>query len=263
MSEAEHDGHGFVDEEEQDDQGVAHGRAHRRGEWRRDEQGEEAQEGELLPAGEETDRSPDVLLDVPHLEVDEIGLEVEDLRARVSLQAEVLDLLKLNVGADVHLGRVKLEIKGVEAQALLKVRLDNVARVVGRVLRTIDNNPQILEQITQGAGAAVRDVGGGAGSAVDELGRGTAEAAEDVGRSAGGAVREAGRTAGESARALGKGAGEAAGKAVRGAEKSARRPSGSAESAAEDTADAAEPTARRPKHEAERGQTRKRTSEPP
>ena len=45
-------------------------------------------------------RTPDVYLDVPVLEVDEIDLEVEDLRAHVSLQAEVLDLVKLNVGVD-------------------------------------------------------------------------------------------------------------------------------------------------------------------
>src|SRR3954453_12807943 len=79
---------------------------------------------------EDTSEAPDVLLDVPVVKVDEINFELEDLRARVSLQAEVLDLLQLNVGADVSLGRVALEIKGVEAQALLKVRLDNVAAIV-------------------------------------------------------------------------------------------------------------------------------------
>ena len=67
---------------------------------------------------------PDVLLDVPVVKVDEITFEVEELRARILLQAEVLDLLKLNVGADVFIGHVGLEIKGVEAQALLKVRLE-------------------------------------------------------------------------------------------------------------------------------------------
>ncbi|WP_051886580.1 hypothetical protein [Streptomyces hygroscopicus] len=245
MSEAERDGDGFVDEEERDGRESTYG----------DERDEEPREGEFLPAGEESGRSPDVLLDVPRLDVDEISVEVENLRARVSLQAEVLDLLKLNVGADVDLGRVNLEIKGVEAQALLKVRLDNVARIVGRVLRTIDENPQILEHITKGAGAAVGDIGGGAGRAVDELGRGTGEAAEGLGRSAGSAVRDVGKAAGESARGLGK--------AVRGAEKSARRSSESAGSAAEDPADAAGPTTRRPRREAERGQTRKRTAEPP
>ena len=69
---------------------------------------------------------PDVLLDVPVVKVDEINFELNDLRAQVSLHAKVLDLVELSVGADVYLGRVKLVIKGVEAQALLKVRLDNV-----------------------------------------------------------------------------------------------------------------------------------------
>src|SRR4028119_347051 len=67
----------------------------------------------------------DVLLDVPSLNVEEIDLEVEDLRARVSFQAELADLVKINVGLDVELGKVKLQIKGVEARAQLKARLDN------------------------------------------------------------------------------------------------------------------------------------------
>src|SRR5918998_5839797 len=68
----------------------------------------------------ETYGDPDVLLDVPMLNVEEIDLEVEDLRARVSFQAELADLVKINIGLDVELGRVKLGIKGVEAQAQLK-----------------------------------------------------------------------------------------------------------------------------------------------
>ena len=102
----------------------------------------------------------DVFLDVPLLKVDEIDLEVEDLRARVSLQAEVLDLLKLNVGADVVLGRVHLGISGVEAQARLTVRLDNVASIINRVLTTLDRNPEILRELARGVGSAVQDVGG-------------------------------------------------------------------------------------------------------
>jgi hypothetical protein len=51
--------------------------------------------------GGEPPAEPDVLLDVPQLRVKEIILEVEDLRAHVSVQADVLNLLKLSVGADV------------------------------------------------------------------------------------------------------------------------------------------------------------------
>jgi hypothetical protein len=160
---------------------------------------------------------PDVLLDVPVLKVDEITFEVEELRARIALQAEVLDLLKLNVGADVFIGRVGLEIKGVEAQALLKVRLDNVARIVDRVLTTVDRNPQILESITEGVGSSVEDVGGGARKAVGELGEGVGSAVEDVGEGAGSAVEDVGEGAGEAVESTGEAVehvGEGAGSAV-------------------------------------------------
>lgn len=180
---------------------------------RYDEEPEESEEpsddyGADLP---ETARGedPDVLLDVPQLHVDEINLEVEDLRARVSLQAEVLDMLKLNVGADVALGRVQLDIKGVDAQALLKVRLDNVAQVIGRVLTTIDRNPEILEHLTSGLGAAAQEIGGGAREAVGELGRGAGSAVEDVGEGAGSAVEDVGEGAGSAVEDVGEGAGSA------------------------------------------------------
>jgi hypothetical protein len=61
---------------------------------------------------------PDVLLDVPIVKVDEINFELNDLRAKVNLFAKVLDLVELSVGVDAYLGRVKLVIQGVEAQAL-------------------------------------------------------------------------------------------------------------------------------------------------
>jgi hypothetical protein len=135
---------------------------------------------------------PDVLLDVQQLRVDEITLDVEDLRARVSLQAESLDLLKLNVGVDAELGSVHLEIRGVEAQALLKVRLDNVARIISRVLTTIDRNPEIVEQLAVGVGSVADELARGAGDAVGELGRGAGEVVEDVDRYAGDAIGDIG-----------------------------------------------------------------------
>lgn len=151
----------------------------------------------------------DVLLDVPNLKVDEINLEVADLRARVSLNAEVLDLLRLHVGADVALGKVELGIKGVEAQALLKVRLDNVAAIIRDVLRTIDNNPQLLENITAGVGRAVGDVGTAAGHAVADLGTSTGRAVEGLGTSTGHAVEGLGTSAGQAVAGLGATTGQA------------------------------------------------------
>src|SRR5215211_9086867 len=73
---------------------------------------------------------PDVLLDIPVVKVDEINFELNDLRAQFSVHAKVLDLVELSIGADVYLGRVKLVIKGIEAQALLKARLDNLTAIL-------------------------------------------------------------------------------------------------------------------------------------
>ncbi|MGW2619416.1 hypothetical protein [Streptomyces sp. NPDC001500] len=152
---------------------------------------------------------PDVFLDVPILKVDEIDLDVEDLRAHVSLQAEVLDLLKLNVGADVSLGRVHLGISGVEAQAQLKVRLHHVAQIIDRVLTTLDRNPEILHELARGVGSAVQDVGVGARHAVGELGTGAGRAVQEVGWGAGAAVQDVGQGAGRAVQDVGQGAGAA------------------------------------------------------
>ncbi|WP_202557511.1 hypothetical protein [Streptomyces sp. SID5789] len=168
---------------------------------------EQEWDDEEAERGAGRDGEPDVLLDVPELHVEEISLHVENLQARVSLNAEVLDLLKLNVGADVSLGRVELDIKGVQAQALLKVRLDNVAEMVGRVLSTVDAHPQILEQLTSGLDSAAESLGSGAGRVAGELAEGAGDAVRGVGESAGEAVREVGDGTGE---VVGKTSGRAA-----------------------------------------------------
>src|SRR5918995_389995 len=160
---------------------------------------------------------PDVLLDVPVVKVDEINFELNDLRAKVNLFAKVLDLVELSVGVDAYLGRVKLVIKGVEAQALLKVRLDNVTAILDRVLTTIDRNPQIIEKLVEGVSSAVEDIGSGAGSAVEDIGAGAGDlvgeglnsAVEDIGSGAGSAVEDIGSGAGSAVEDIGSGAGSA------------------------------------------------------
>jgi hypothetical protein len=120
---------------------------------------------------------------------------VEDLTARVSLQANVLDLLKLHVGVDAALGGVQLTIKGVEAKVLLKARLDNVARIIDRVLDTIDNNPQIIGQLTEPIGQAVAEVVPGTGEVVDNVVTGAGSAIAEVGEPARAAVSDVGKGA--------------------------------------------------------------------
>jgi len=109
---------------------------------------------------------PDVLLDIPNLSVDQIDLEVDNLKAHVALDARLANLLQLTAGADVGIDKVKLTIKGVRAEALLKVRLDNVNSIIDRTLTTIDRNPQILERLLTSVDNTVNTVGGVANTAL-------------------------------------------------------------------------------------------------
>ena len=106
---------------------------------------------------EADDQEPDVLLDVSNLEVDRITLEVEDLRAHVSILAELANLLSLSVGVDARLDRVKLEIEGVEAKVLLKVRLKHVRAILEKALDTLAENPEILRILARSLSRLVRE----------------------------------------------------------------------------------------------------------
>ncbi len=174
---------------------------------------------------------PDVVLDIPVVKVDEISLEVEDLRAQVAVLAEVRDMVQIGIGADVSLGKVELKIEGVEAQALLKARLDNVHRILARVFTTLDRNPELLrslgrtvehvgqgaQQTLEGAGSAVEDVGGGAQSAVQDVGKGANQAVGQIGQGAGQGVGQVGQGAGQAVQQVGQGANQALGEVGEGA----------------------------------------------
>src|SRR3954469_22680638 len=88
----------------------------------------------------------DVILEIPELSVDSIGLTVKDVKAHVALDANAMNLVQLTAGVDVGIKQVQLGIVGVFAEAYLYVDLDNVARIVDRVVQTLDRNPRILTQ---------------------------------------------------------------------------------------------------------------------
>jgi pyruvate/2-oxoglutarate dehydrogenase complex dihydrolipoamide acyltransferase (E2) component len=154
--------------------------------------------GEQLAAGQE----PGVLLDVPVLNVGAINLEVRGLRAHVAVLAELANLVNLSVGVDARLDEVKLTIEDVEAQALLKVRLEHVRAILEKALETIAENPQILESLARTVDRTAEQVGGAAREAVGEGGA--------VGLVAGG-VGDTTRQVGQVAERVGEGAQNAVG----------------------------------------------------
>ena len=116
---------------------------------------------EVTPAvarQEDDGQEPDVLLDVSDVEVDRINLEVDNLRAHVSILVELANLLHISVGVDARLERVKLEIEGVEIErVLLKVRLKHIRAILEKALDTIGEHPEILRILARSLSRVVRE----------------------------------------------------------------------------------------------------------
>ena len=102
----------------------------------------------------------DVILEIPELSVDSIGLTVADVKAHVALDANAMNLVQVTAGVDVGIKKVQLGIVGVLAEAYLYVDLDNVAKIVNRVVQTLDRNPQILIQVLKTVDTGVNAITG-------------------------------------------------------------------------------------------------------
>jgi hypothetical protein len=155
------------------------------------------------------DEAVDVYVDAPVVKVDEISFELDDLRAHLAVVAEAGHFVQIHAGAGVRLGKVELEIQGVETQALLETRLHNVSKILERVVTSLERNPELLQSV----GDALGDVGGGAhdllgdtGDALKSAGKGTESAVQDIGQGAGEGVAGIGQGAQQGVEGLGQGA---------------------------------------------------------
>src|SRR3954464_8678860 len=102
----------------------------------------------------------DVILEIPELSVDSIGLTVSDVRAHVALDANAINLVRDTAGVDIGIKRVQLGSDGVMAEAYLYVDLDNVAKIVNRVVQPLHRNPQTLIQVLKTVDTAVTSITG-------------------------------------------------------------------------------------------------------
>lgn len=101
---------------------------------------------------------PDVLLDIPEVTVDQIRLAVDGLDADLSLRARLANLLQIDAGVRVHLQGAELDVTGVSAEALFKVRLEKLVAILDRALSTIDRNPQVIDALARTAALSIDDV---------------------------------------------------------------------------------------------------------
>jgi hypothetical protein len=108
----------------------------------------------------------DVVLEVPNLSVDSIVLRVNGVRVQVALDVRAANLVAINAGAQVSIDSVSLTIAGVGAEAYAYIDLDNVARIVNRVVQTLDRNPELVTTLLSVVDTTVGTVGGLANTAL-------------------------------------------------------------------------------------------------
>jgi pyruvate/2-oxoglutarate dehydrogenase complex dihydrolipoamide acyltransferase (E2) component len=90
-------------------------------------------------------------------------------------------MVKINVGVDAFLETVELDLKGLEAEALLKANLENVREILVRTLESMDNNPDLIDSLAQmsnGSGKKLEGVAGDLGD--DESEESTQESSEET-----------------------------------------------------------------------------------
>ena len=128
--------------------------------------------------GQRSRREPDVGVDAPALKLDEVEVALDDLNVKFE-------------GGEVHLGKVHVNLKGLEAQALVELRLDELGGIVDRVLTTVDRaRPDVIEGSAApgpgklarlAAGTAARELGSAAGDEVKDLGAGVTRKVKELG----------------------------------------------------------------------------------
>jgi pyruvate/2-oxoglutarate dehydrogenase complex dihydrolipoamide acyltransferase (E2) component len=97
--------------------------------------------------GVRSDPGPDVLFDVPALDAEEVDLKSEEVRVRVSFAADLGAMVKINVGLEAEAKELDLQIKGLQSQAQLKARLDNVREIFSEVLTALENTPGMAHDL--------------------------------------------------------------------------------------------------------------------
>jgi hypothetical protein len=111
------------------------------------------------PMGRPPADEPDVFVRVPKVHVGELCIDVERLEAHLALRAQVANLVNLIAGAHVGVDKVKIDIKEVDAECELKIRLENTYNILDRTLTTLDENPEIVKGLLETADTAVQQTG--------------------------------------------------------------------------------------------------------
>jgi hypothetical protein len=145
------------------------------------------------PMGRPPADEPDVSVHVPKVHVGELCIDVDRLEAHLALRAQVANLVQLIAGTHVGVDNVNIDIKDVDAECELKVRLENTYNILDRTLTTLDENPEIVKGLLETADTAVQETGE-IGKEATRPGAAVTEITSGVGDTLGSLGKELGNT---------------------------------------------------------------------
>src|SRR5215204_4771885 len=96
---------------------------------------------------------PDVEIHVPELDIDRLEITLENLVARVDVDATIgrpgHEFLNISVGVNARLDSAQIVLEDVQAEAHVIAFLDDVRVIALRALEVLDHHPEILTGVVE------------------------------------------------------------------------------------------------------------------
>jgi hypothetical protein len=96
---------------------------------------------------------PDVEIHVPELDIDRLEITLENLVARVDVDATIgrpgNEFLNISIGVNARIDSAQIVLEDVEAEAHVIAYLDDVRVIAVRALEVLDHHPEILTGLVE------------------------------------------------------------------------------------------------------------------
>ena len=96
---------------------------------------------------------PDVEIHVPELDIDRLEITLENLVARVDVDATIgrpgNEFLDISIGVNARIDSAHIVLEDVEAEAHVIAFLDDVRVIALRALEVLDHHPEILTGLVE------------------------------------------------------------------------------------------------------------------
>ncbi len=94
------------------------------------------------PQGE-TDNESDMTLKVPSLKAGRVNMDAENLKFSISVKAQLSNFSNIEIGTDIHIDKIKLDVDSLEAEALFTAKLKKIETIFIKALESLDKNPDL------------------------------------------------------------------------------------------------------------------------